>query len=44
MKGGVDCKVLMVLNKQILYILGVAGEESSYWNFNSSQAVTNHTL
>lgn len=44
MKGGVGCKGLMVLNKHILYILEVAGEESSYWNFNSSQTVSNHTL
>lgn len=44
MKEGVGCKGLVVLNKHILYILGVAGEESSYWNFNSSQAVSSHTL
>lgn len=44
MKGGVGCKGLTVLNKHILYILEVAGEESSYWNFNSSQTVSNHTL
>lgn len=43
MKGGVGCKGLRVLNKHILDVLGVAGEESSYQNFNSSQAVSNHT-
>lgn len=36
---GVGCKGLIVLNEQLLSILEVAGGESGYWNFNSSQAV-----
>lgn len=44
MHRGVGYEGIMVLNKQILYILVVAGGENSYWSFNSSQAVSNHTL